>query len=277
MFEHFTFSAQSRFPCQEEDPASPFDNSSSISPPPSSLPFQCEPSQPGMGDIVHQMSKSSLSPESEVPQRSVCRTTTDEPIMDVDDEDEDPFSQELSYTAPPIPLSPRSADGTVACRRVQRQRITQKQSCSNHVRDITALVEEMIEGHSQCTFRKTPTTYLQSPPPSRGNDEELVVDPTIPVTYFNRYISPDEDDAFDDMEDYGLRLIKEEISLRRQCVSSASPSGVRKHTGGGKMSHRRSGELLNGTTAVVDGRLKVRSAPRMRKRRRLQTVHEQGS
>jgi hypothetical protein len=118
------------------------------------------------------------------------------------------------------------------------------------------LVEDMIVTNSQCTLHKsTSRPYLSSPPPSRADREELVVETTefqLPARNF-----PDEDEGFSEIadEDWG---IEEEMTLRR----ASTPSGIRKY---GVMRWRGSAECVAAVNAA--GRTKVRSVPRMRRRK----------
>jgi hypothetical protein len=118
------------------------------------------------------------------------------------------------------------------------------------------LVEDMIVTNSQCTLhRSTSRPYLSSPPPSTSGREELVVDTTeYPLQLRN---VPDEDEGFSEIadEDWG---IEEEMTLRR----ASTPSGIRKY---GVMRWRGSAECVAAVNAA--GRTKVKSVPRMRRRK----------
>jgi hypothetical protein len=295
MFEHFTFGAQAQTNYDEDVSASPTDTSfpSPIEAPPQAVsPFdswESSPYQQGLNDIVNQLSNHSLSHDSEEPQRSLWQ----EPQLPSPDSG-DPFTEEeLTYVSttrgmakvhhstqsvPNTPLMAPSSNGSVACRRMQRQLNVQLQSCSNHVRDINALVEDMITSNSQCRLHKsTSQPYLSSPPPSRHGEEDLVgnitefeprppssrhgeEDLVVNTTEFEpRHISVDEDEGFGDFEDLST-LLKEEVSLRR----ASTPSGIRKYGG---LRYRASAECV-GANGVMgpNGRTKVRCVPRMRKR-----------
>jgi hypothetical protein len=160
-----------------------------------------------------------------------------------------------TQSLPDLPSLPHPRGGTLACRRLQRQLNVQLQASSSHIRDINALVEDMIVTNSQCNLRRTTSRpYLSSPPPTRADVEELVVDPLgeqIP----GRNI--DEDEGFSEIadEDWG---IEEEMTLRR----ASTPSGIRKYGG---MRWRASAECVAAINAA--GRPKVRSMPRMRRRK----------
>lgn len=167
--------------------------------------------------------------------------------LEIEDEDMDSPSDPITQTVSP-PLTPiLSSAGSVTCRRLQRQLNVQLQTCSSHIRDISTLVDDMVVTNSQCTLRKvTPRAYLTSPPPSRGSDvvENLVVDP--------KEFDEDLDEGFH--EDEGF-VEEEGGSLRR----ASTPSGIRKYNG---MRYERSADVV-----IIGGRLKVRSLPRMRKRK----------
>jgi hypothetical protein len=274
MFEHFTFAAQAQTQ-HDEVLASPTDISfpSPLSPPPTSFfPTQLD----GVGDIVNQFSKQSLYPESEneSPQQSICQSREDDDSITLDlDHDMEPFSpEELSYVSttkgmitinsweprplPNTPTPPPPRSGTVACRRLQRQLNVQLQSCSNHVRDINALVEDMIVSNTQCRLHKSPPLHLSSPPPSRLSD--LVVD-TIEEP------PPFEDEGFAEIED-SMWGLEEEMSLWR----ASTPSGIRKYN---HVRWRTSAECVGGPVMGINGVMKVRNVTRMR-RRKVKSVPE---
>jgi hypothetical protein len=269
MFEHFTFAAQAQTN-HDEVLASPTDISfpSPLSPPPTSFfPTQLD----GVSDIVNQFSKQTLYPEfeNELPQQSICQSREDDdsPTLDLD-HDMEPFSpDELSYVSttkgmitinswespspPNTPTLPHPKSSTVACRRLQRQLNVHLQSCSNHVRDINALVEDMIVSNSQCRLHKSPSRLpLSSPPPSRLSD--LVVDTT-------QEPPPFEDEGFAEIED-SMWGIEEEMSLR----IAGTPSGIRKYN---HARWRASVECVGGPVMGINGTMKVRNVPRMRKRK----------
>lgn len=269
MFEHFTFAAEAQT-IHDDVLASPTDISfpSPLSPPPTSFfPTQFD----GVSDIVNQFSKQSLYPESEneFPQQSIWRGKEDDaaPTLDLD-HDMEPFSpEELSYVStrkgiitinswesrslPNTPPLSHPRSGTVACRRLQRQLNVQLQSCSNHVRDINALVEDMIVSNTQCRLHKSPSRlHLSSPPTSRLSD--LVVDTTEEATPF-------EDEGFAEIED-SMWGMEEEMSLRR----ASTPSGIRKFN---NVRWRSSAECVGGPIVGVNGLVKVRNVTRMRRRK----------
>jgi hypothetical protein len=277
MFEHFTFAAQAQTN-HDEVLASPTDISfpSPLSPPPTSYsPTQLD----GVSDIVNQLSKQSLYPESknELPQQSIWqgREPDESPTLDLD-HDMEPFSpDELSYVSttkglitinsresPSLPNTPtlphpHPRSGTVACRRLQRQLNVQLQSCSNHVRDINALVEDMIVSNIQCRLHKSPSRlHLSSPPPSRLSG--LVVDTTEESPSF-------EDEGFAEIDD-PMWAIEEEMSLWR----ASTPSGIRKYN---HVRCRASAECVGGPVMGTNGVMKVRNVTRMR-RRKVKSVPE---
>ncbi|TVY33505.1 hypothetical protein LSUB1_G008722 [Lachnellula subtilissima] len=275
MFENFTFGAQAHTKYEGDIPASPTDTSFSSpveAPPPYFSPFdswESGPQQQGLNEIVHKFSNHSLTFESEEPQRSIWHETR----LSSPDCDMDPFTEEeLTYvsttrgmtkvqhkahsSAPDAPLTPSSNNGSVGCRRLQRQLNVQLQSCSNHMRDINTLVEDMITSNSQCNLHKSPSRqYLSSPPPSiHGEEEDLVVEL---LDYEPRHISVDEDEGFGDYEE--PTFMKEDLSLRR----ASTPTGIRKYGG---LRCRSSSESVGTNGMASNGRMKVRCLPRMRKR-----------
>lgn len=276
MFEHFTFGAQPQINYDDDVSASPTDTSfpSPIEAPPSSIspfdPWNSSPYQEGLNDIVNQLNNHSLSHDSEEPQQSLWRDAQ----LPSPEYDADPFSEEeLTYVSttrgmarvhhttqsvPNTPLMPPSQSGSVACRRLQRQLNVQLQSCSNHMRNINSLVEDMIVSNSQCRLHKsTSRQYLSSPPPSRHGMEECVIETT---EFETPNIVVDEDEGFGDCEDQSA-LLKEEVSLRR----ASTPIGIRKYGG---LRYRASAECVGNNGAIgSNGRMKVRSVPRMRRRK----------
>ncbi|TVY86356.1 hypothetical protein LAWI1_G008767 [Lachnellula willkommii] len=270
MFENFTFGAQAQTKHDRDIPASPTDTSfpSPVQAPPQSFSFdsgESGPQQQGLNDIVHKLSNHSLSLESEEPQRSIWHETQ----LSSPDRDMDPFTEEeLTYvsttrgmtraqhkthsSAPDKPLIPSSNNGSVACRRLQRQLNVQLQSCSNHMRDINTLVEDMITSNSQCNLHTSASRpCLESDP---REEEDSVVDL---LDYEPRRISVDEDEGFGDYDE--SLFIKEELSLRR----ASTPTGIRKYGG---LRYKSSSESVGASGMVAHGRTKVRCVPRMRKR-----------
>jgi len=249
MFEHFTFGAmpQSRDALQDEAFLSPIDTSfpSPLTPPPTSFPFPSNPNQAGLNDIVMKFSQQTIQPKSRDELVQQFQAWQNDHDLEIDDEEMESPSERIAETAslPPTPIL--SSTRTVTCRRLQRQLNVQLQTCSSHIRDINTLVEDMIVSNSQCTLRKaTSRTHLLSPPPSRGRDvvEMLVVD-----------TSEYDDEGF--YEDEGFAEEETEMSLRR----ASTPSGIRKYNG---VRYGRSADIVN-----IGGKLKVRSFPRMRKRK----------
>lgn len=282
MFENFTFGAQAQTTYDRDIPASPTDTSfsSPVEASPQSFSpldsWESGPQQQGLNDIVHKFSNHSLSLESEEPQQSIWQETR----LSSPDCDMDPFTEEeLTYvsttrgmarvkhkthsSAPDTSAMPSSNNGSVACRRLQRQLNVQLQSCSNHMRDINTLVEDMITSNSQCNLHKSASRpCLSSPPPSiHGEEEDSVVEL---LDYEPRQISVDEDEGFGDYEE--STFIKDELSLRRACT----PTGIRKYGG---LRYRSSSESV-GAGMVANGRTKVRCVPRMRKRNKVVRVPE---
>jgi hypothetical protein len=285
MFEHFTFGVQALPTDQQEGiSTSPTDTSfpSPISPAQRSPSFQpWSPYQQDTVDgIVHKFSQQSLRPEdNELSQQSIWHDRADQalPSPDFNQDVATEFTpEEMSYISttrgmvtipapmsastqslPDLPSLPHPRGGTIACRRLQRQLNVQLQSSSNHIRDINALVEDMIVTNSQCRLHKsTSRPYLSSPPPSRAGREELVMD-TTEFQFEGRNISPDEDEGFSEIadEDWG---IEEEMTLRR----ASTPSGIRKY---GMIRWRGSADCVAAVNAA--GKMKVKSVPRMRRRK----------
>ncbi|CZR67722.1 uncharacterized protein PAC_17621 [Phialocephala subalpina] len=263
MFEHFTFGAQAQtlYAQHEDSFPSPTDCSFRLETPPPTSCYEGEVSRGGISDIVDKFSEQSLRPdEDERPQRSIWNNTL--PIPDFDNDMEEFTPEELSYISTKrgkVTLEPHSQslpnlpamsrNGTVACRRLQRQLNVQLQTCNSHIRDISALVEDMISTSSQCRlYKSTSRPYLNSPlaTPFVTEPLELDVDDEEPRAAPGLH----EDEGFAEMEDN----VEDEFSLRR----ASTPSGIRKF-GYNLVRYRSSGECVRGA--------KVRCVPRMRRRK----------
>lgn len=256
MFEHFTFGApaQTSYAPNEDSFPSPTDCSFRLETPPPTSCYEGEVNRGGINDIVDKFSEQSLRPDDERPQRSIWNHTL--PTPDFDNEMEEFTPEELTYISTgrgKVTLEPHSQslpnlpamerNGTVACRRLQRQLNVQLQSCTSHIRDISALVEDMITTSSQCRLRESSSRPCLSTPPLEL-DIEGEEQRTPPGLH--------EDEGFAEMED-GDGL-EDEFSLRR----ASTPSGIRK-LGFNVVRYRTSGECVRGA--------KVRCVPRMRKRK----------
>lgn len=271
MFENFVFGtqAQTANACTLDDDlaASPID--CSVSSPITTQPSTCSSSNPSgrMNDIAHQLSQQSLRlDEYELPQQSIWRND-DLPHPDFDEDPMEEFTtEELTYTStvrgkvfitdhPTQSLlnlsSTSQSRGAVACRRLQRQSHVQLQSCNNHRKDISNLVEDLLANESQCR--------LHRPTPSRSNlysspeDEDVFNIPDLE----SRPLNPDEDEGFAEMNDDELLALDEEMSLRR----ASTPSGIRKYN---VVRWRKSADCVSAFN--TQGKGKVRSVPRMRRR-----------
>lgn len=302
MFDHFTFGApaQTLYPQQEEREASPTDCSH---PPPISdtKPTTVLGEASPLDGLLNQFAQSSLRPdepmwsastwndkvvvdENEEPQQSLWNDSLPSPTFD----DSEFSIEELSYVSTrrgmaTIPFQPSSSsantnpyadilrNGNMACRRLKRQMDAKMMGCEKHVRDISTLVEDMIESNSQCnlhnsTSTPTPQTSLPSSrltlPPYTG--EEILVDTTGSFPS-----EPDDDEGFGEMDedpyvpDFDREALEiggkdDEMTLRR----ASTPSGIRKYT---VIKYRKSADV--GSAVTPNGRPKVRCLPRMRKRK----------
>ncbi len=290
MFEHFTFGAQAQPMLDVDISASPTDTSfpvpSSGQPPTSYFP-PVPGRKGGVNDIVLAFSQQTLYPD-EAPTHSIWTSSLPSPDFSVDSSlDDDEYSDEMSYISatrgatsvqssisstqslPGLPL-PHPRGGTVACRRLQRQLNVQLQSCTSHIRDINSLVEDMLSTNSQCRLhaakssaRFSSSYHINTPPRSAdipspcSKDEDLLLD----TTEQNRDMGVDEDEGFaegdeHEMDAFALSVLEEEMSLRR----ASTPSGIRKYN---VVAWRKSIESMGSSVA----RTKVRSVPRMRKRK----------
>lgn len=265
MFEHFTFGAASQLAPREEIPSpSPTDTSfAPSSPPPSSHTFYGA-NEKGINSIIEQFGAHSLSRDSLV--RQFRNWGTDEPSpLEVDDEEDDtlPDFPEDTYFAPSLkhttslPTSPirEPAEGGITYRRFQRQLNVHMQTSSSHIRDINALVENMISSSSQCRLHNAPSRSYPSPPPSRDSSNELEVD--VDTSAFDEVREDDIDEGFH--EDPSL---EEELGLTLRRVNT--PSGIRKFNNYSGFTWTRSRDVV-----CVNGRMKVRCKPRMRKRKKM--------
>ncbi|KAH6712739.1 hypothetical protein BKA61DRAFT_484033 [Leptodontidium sp. MPI-SDFR-AT-0119] len=267
MFEHFTFGAQAQTSYLEPEDisASPTDCSFPLTSPPPTSYFPPTGPKPPMHDIADKFSQQTLYPD-EAPHRSIWSDSLPSPDFSDNNTsiDDESTPEEITNT------------NTVACRRLQRQLNVQLQSCNTHIKGISTLVEDMLTTNTQCRLHKTPSRpYFSTPPPrlipsSKAELEaELAIESPPSVDFSNREISPDEDEGFSEMDDpFGLLAFEEEMSLRR----ASAPSGIRKYNlGRWRKSNECIGSGNGGLTAVA--RTKVRSVPRMR-RRKVETVVE---
>lgn len=104
----------------------------------------------------------------------------------------------------------------------------------------------------------------------------MAIDSPAAIDFADREISPDEDEGFAEMDDpHGLLALEDEMSMRR----ASAPTGIRKYN---VVKWRKSIECMGMRDAYVNGncnggatlaRTKVRSVPRMR-RRKFDTVVE---
>lgn len=283
MFDNFTFGPQALPTVTDERIISTSPTDTSFPSPIlanqlSSLPPWSPYQQGPVDGIAHKFSQQSLRrDEVELPQHSVWNGDESLPSPDFDQTD-DFTLDEISYVStthgmttvsiststqslpnPPALPQPQEA---LACRRLQRQLNVQLQASSTHMRDLNALLEDMIVTNSQCTLHQsTPRPYLSSPPPSIAGGEELVVDTTEIEPQRNNF---HEDEGFSEIadEDWGP---EEEMTLRR----ASTPSGIRKY---GLIRWRGSADCVAPVNSA--GRTKIRSVPRMRRRPKPKSVPE---
>ncbi|KAH8599172.1 hypothetical protein B0O99DRAFT_591043 [Bisporella sp. PMI_857] len=237
MFENFTFGAQSQM--QNHDiSASPTDVS--FSQPQTSFPFYDEKAEE-LSDIVERFSAQSLGREREQ-HFSAWGAATQRPF-EVDDEDMSSLSSSISEPSQPFDIPSRDS---IHNRRLQRQFNTQLQLSSSHIRDIHALVEDMISSSSQCTLSYRSSQSMLSTPHSPGGLSFDTLDPTNDPAF-------EVDEGF--CEPANFVDFEDELSLRR----ASTPNGIRKYPG---FKWTRSTDFTG-----VSGRQKVRSQPRMRRRK----------
>lgn len=276
MFEHFTFAAQTQVPDQTDFSPSPTDNSfpSRISNTSPSLSSGNAWQPDSIDGIAHKLSQQSLRPDA----GTVRHDDEDEapPSPDVDNSIPDFTLDEMSYLSmmrgtilipKPFPASshqphspaishPRA--GALASRRLQRQINVQMQASGSHIRDINALVQDMIVTNSQCNLHETTPrpnpSDLQGSPAARGETLLETSELDAENVQESRELVLDEDEGFSEIadEDWG---VEEEMTLRR----ASTPSRI------GKFRYRGSADCVSSINSA--GRMKVRSVPRMRRRK----------
>ncbi|KAG0652981.1 hypothetical protein D0Z07_0114 [Hyphodiscus hymeniophilus] len=247
MFDHFTFAAQPQTHLLDEAFPSPKDTSLPTVPrPQTSFPFHTNQNQCEINDIVAKLQQQTLQQRSrdELVKRFKAWRMESPNALEIDEEETE-SSEEGTDTAS-LPSTPTFT--SVSCRRLQRQLNVQLQSCEIHVRDIGALVENMITSNSQCRVINvnrpfTPSTTL----PEEG---EMEVDP---AEEFHETREEDVDEGY--CEGVVDEDEETEMSLRR----ASAPTGVRKYN----IRYGRSADVIN-----IGGRVKVRNVPRMRRRRK---------
>ena len=264
MFEHFAFGADAPDRSLSDIALSPTDNSfpRPISPQIacSSIDTEMSVAPSKIHEIMCKLRDQTLQPRDELASQPEWTF----PAASYGDDD-----MSFSYTSPRahcsrslpnIHLTPGPRTGAIACRRLQRQLNVQLQSSEMHMRDVKALVEEMVMTNSQCVLREASPGLpapLPTPPPSRaGEPYGMPVDP-IPLDERPHTLDENTDEGFHEGEDPLAEEKAEEMFVYRR---AAAPGGIRKST--------MAAEWARGTDhIVVGGRVLVRSKPRMRKRR----------
>jgi hypothetical protein len=267
MFDTYVFgthiqTARAAATCLEEITASPTDCSFPLTLTRPTCTRRCIATRPQgpINEIVHQLAEQGLVvPENlEPPVRcrpassSISESTTE--ALVVDDTPTIPgavrIAQRATRSLPNLRPVISHTRGTVACRRLQRQLHVQLQSCSNHIREISTLVEDMVTTQAQCRLHRFPL-------PSPENEHHLIVpdlrgdQPVMSLDVDEGFIEMDED------EDLPQLIIDDEMTLRR----ASTPSGIQKYS---VARWRKSSECVSAVN--VHGRAKVRCVPRMRRR-----------
>jgi len=271
MFEHFTFAAAHAQPCERDD-ISPTDTTYPSPAPPT--PYENYPfssSQSEINDIVNKLSQQRLvsghKDDHFVPSWQHSLPTP--PLEDSN------YAAEVSYPdtitaciadTQSVPSTP--IHDSVSCRRLQRQLNVQLQTCKSHVRDINALVSDMISRSSQCRLRRIPSrqtlnTHLSDQAQESSFsavqvsdtslDGDLII-PEIDECYADNDTLIADQGTRNEVEDNNMRLVEAETSLRR----SSTPSGIRKH--GSVLRFKKSSDC-------VSARFQVAKPPRMRRRK----------
>lgn len=299
MFDCFTFGAQPQkhFHQPDEAAASPTDISCiPTQPAPTSYPFPEASAGPAMNDLLDKLGGQTLVPDdNEGSQPSMWNDTLSGPAFENAVEEGFQFTYistrrglttfKASPSSGPAYSAPTSSSHSSPppCKRLQRQLNTQLQTCTNHVKDITDLVEDMISTNTQCTLYPAPTTPLPiieapSPPQILALDPDVstAITPSTPP----QILEADSDEGFSELDELGaLELLiqqqeqaqdhDEATSLRR----ASGPGGIRKFGGvkypfagsGFKSFYGDKGDGSSNLAAREKG--KVRSMPRMRRRK----------
>ncbi|KAI9055509.1 hypothetical protein LZ554_000457 [Drepanopeziza brunnea f. sp. 'monogermtubi'] len=307
MFEYFTFGAhpQTRFfeargPNDNDDNddgcASPTDTSFSLPPPkPSSCVLPAH-RKGGIHDIVTAFSKQSLCPEDaelECPSSGCSTGSSTSPSFSIDsspstDYEEEERSSYRSARQSDLSRAAGSEPGTGACRRLQRQLDVRLQSCERHVRDISALVEDMISSNSQCRLRSSfcarrprgSSAALSSRPPF-GNAEPELEDKmsrrgrAVGVGAHRDVELLDIDEGFHEMESpeepYGRDEYQSEMKMalgggEMTLREASTPRGIRKgRCGRGRGRGRGREGMMRAQGVEMMPRAKVMNLPRIRK------------
>merc|ERR1712000_618080 len=227
-----------------------------------------------MTDIVDKFSQQTLIPD-EAPHRSIWSDSLPSPDFSSNDSIDDEFTpSEMSYVSTTRGTSTLPSSSSISS--------TSSLPNLPHPRSST-------NTNTQCRLHKTPSRpYLSStqshtqPPPPSGLvpsskaelEAELAIDSHAAIDFADGEISPDADEGFAEMDDpFGILAFEEEMSLRR----ASAPSGIRKYN---VVRWRKSVECMGMRDAYAGGnggamlaRTKVRSVPRMR-RRKVDTVVE---
>jgi hypothetical protein len=249
MFEHFAFGAQHPDRFRPDISPSPTDTSLTST----SAPTSCPSSDPEMAALHSSISEIMLSLRDQTLQpREDLNLQPPAPPPLLRDPEPPCASSRVSCAAslPNAIPAPTPPDDSAACRRLQRQLNVQLQTSQNHIRDVKALVEDMILTNSQCAIRPASRNSLPAPPqPDLTRD--LIVDHPMDVDD----CPPADEDTDEGFQDGPPP--KEKLVYRR--ARAPLPAGIRKAPAG---DGARGADYV-----VVEGRVLVRSAPRMRKRK----------
>lgn len=273
MFEYFTLGADAPDRFHRDISLSPTDNSFTGPVPPISSHNSCTPSHPEMSatptymnEIMRRLRNQTLQTGDDVMGQPEWTSPSD-----TYPDDEMNFQYTLTRThhsLPDIHCTSAPRKSPIACKRLKRQLNVQLQSSKTHMRDVKALVEDMIKTNSQCVLREaasrttnttsttTPTT-LPTPPLScttRTGSATATIDPRI----FDEWPpTPDVDEGFHEGDDPEFdKKPLEKFEYRR----ASAPGGIRKLD--------FAAECERGVNhIVIGGRVLVRSTPRMRRRR----------
>lgn len=264
MFEHFTFGTHAPAQYLQDVSPSPTDTTfpSSI-PPPSSCPShdaEMTSVHASINDLMRRLRGQSLLPREDVAYQTEWIPST--PGLDTDDDTMSSTSSRGNSAAslPIINVARSPSGGSIACKRLQRQLNVQLQSSNSHARDVKTLVEDMIVTNSQCVLHKSTSSQLSltaSAPSQAGRLDNPVSDEVVDPMVFDECLPEPDENANEGYQEGQELPFNSEFVYRR---ASGAAGGIRK-------SHLV--ELARGADyMVIGGRLLVKSAPRMRRRRK---------
>lgn len=162
-FSHFSFDGASTRAAEHARDVSP---TTQLPPLPERLPT---PPPCSMADLVHILDQQSLR-IAVVPSQRLAN----EPLTPPGDEVVLPFSSAPREPRPQLSLSTTRLNS--ATLRMQRQASVRMQSSASHIKDISTLVEKMVQTEDQCTICDHKPASLPSP---TSDDEGISMEYTV--------------------------------------------------------------------------------------------------